>query len=69
MYGLINKAIAGLVIQNFGKSAWHKICDRANVDTSEFVSMEQYPDSLTYDLVGAGRQSYFNICLFWQRPF
>jgi hypothetical protein len=22
-----------------------------------------------YDLVGAGRHSYINICLFWQRPF
>ena len=56
MYGLINKAIAGLVIQNFGESAWAKICSHANIETSEFVSMEQYPDSLTYDLVGAASE-------------
>ena len=56
MYGLINKAIAGLVIQNFGESAWAKICNQANISTSEFVSMEQYPDSLTYDLVGAASE-------------
>jgi hypothetical protein len=56
MYGLINKAIAGLVTQNFGETAWHKICNRANLDTSEFVSMEQYPDSITYDLVGAASE-------------
>ncbi|MAJ47262.1 MAG: hypothetical protein CBC35_08440 [Planctomycetes bacterium TMED75] len=53
MYGLINKAISGLVIQNFGTAAWQEICQAANLDTHEFVSMEQYPDSITYDLVGA----------------
>ena len=53
MYGLINKAISGLVIQNFGAGAWQEICQVANLDTNEFVSMEQYPDSITYDLVGA----------------
>ena len=53
MYGLINEAIQGLVTENFGQDAWFKICAKAGLDHTEFVSMQQYPDSETYDLVGA----------------
>ena len=53
MYGLINEAIQGLVTENFGQEAWVKICAQAGLDHTEFVSMQQYPDSETYDLVGA----------------
>ena len=53
MYGLINEAVQGLVTENFGEDAWVKICAEAGLDHTEFVSMQQYPDSVTYDLVGA----------------
>ena len=53
MYGLINEAVQGLVTENFGQEAWVKICAKAGLDHTEFVSMQQYPDSETYDLVGA----------------
>ena len=56
MYGLINKAISGLVIENFGHESWARICDKAGLDLHEFISMEQYPDSITYDLVGAASE-------------
>ena len=53
MYGLINEAVQGLVTENFGEEAWVKICAKAGLDHAGFVSMQQYPDSVTYDLVGA----------------
>jgi hypothetical protein len=56
MYGLINKAIKGLVLEGFGEDAWRRICDRAEIADDEFLSMEAYDDSLTYDLVGAATE-------------
>ena len=53
MYGLINKAVEGLVREKFGADAWRRIRTRAGLPDEPFVSMEQYPDKTTYDLVGA----------------
>jgi hypothetical protein len=51
MYGLVNKAIKDLVVSKFGADKWQEICDLSNFHDGEFVSMNPYPDSLTYDLV------------------
>jgi len=56
MYGLINKAIKGLVLEGFGEDAWKRIINRAQIDDDEFLSMEAYDDSLTYDLVAAATE-------------
>lgn len=53
MYGLINKAVEGLVRSKFGDDAWNRIRTRAGLPDEPFLSMEQYPDKTTYDLVGA----------------
>ncbi|MEY3022465.1 MAG: hypothetical protein RIS86_1663 [Planctomycetota bacterium] len=53
MYGLINKAVEGLVRSKFGDETWDRIRTRAGLPDEPFVSMEQYPDKTTYDLVGA----------------
>jgi len=53
MYGLINKAVEGLVRSRFGDDAWARIRTRAGLPDEPFVSMEQYPDQSTYDLVAA----------------
>ena len=53
MYGLVNKAIEGLVIENHGEEAWERIKKQAEVDVDLFVSNESYDDSLTYNLVTA----------------
>ncbi|NBW41074.1 heme NO-binding protein [bacterium] len=53
MYGLINKAIQGLITEKFGHEVWDDIRTRAGLTVEPFLSMEQYPDSITYDLVGA----------------
>jgi hypothetical protein len=52
MYGLVNKAIQGLVSQRKGKDAWKRVTQNANTDAS-FLSMETYPDEVTLALVGS----------------
>ncbi len=56
MYGLVNKAIEELVVTNFGEDKWEQIKQKAGVEVDVFVSNEAYPDSVTYDLVGAASE-------------
>jgi hypothetical protein len=53
MYGLVNKAMRELVVKAHGEPVWRKICAEAGYADTEFNSMHQYPDALTYQLVGA----------------
>lgn len=53
MYGLLNRAVRDLAIGMFGTEAWSNVCGRAGVQDDAFQAMEQYPDSMTYDLVAA----------------
>jgi hypothetical protein len=55
MYGLVNKAIQGLVTQRKGSQAWTRIIEETG-STSTFISMETYPDSVSFALVGAAAQ-------------
>lgn len=52
MYGLVNKAVRDLIVDNFDEAKWEEIADSVGVD-HHFISMENYNDSVTYDLVGA----------------
>jgi len=56
MYGLINKAIQGLITEKFGEEVWVDIRARAGLTDEPFVSMQQYPDAVTYDLVQAATE-------------
>lgn len=53
MYGLVNRAIEGLVLERFGPEVWGRICERADLDAPNFVAMESYDDAITYGLVAA----------------
>lgn len=53
MYGLVNKAVEQLVVENYGQDMWDDILDESGIDVDMFLSMEQYDDSVTYDLVAA----------------
>lgn len=53
MYGLVNQAMQQLVVGAHGEGAWRQICRQAGVTDTEFNTMHQYPDTVTYDLVGA----------------
>jgi Haem-NO-binding len=54
MYGLVNKAIQGFVTSQFGAEAWDKVRREAGFEGISFVSMNPYPDDISYKLVGAG---------------
>jgi hypothetical protein len=53
MYGLVNIAIQNVITNKFGNATWERIKDVAEIDTDTFSSLEAYPDSVTYGLVGA----------------
>lgn len=57
MYGLINKAIRGLVIEKFGAETWQRIRKDAGVEGDDFVAMQSYDDAVTYDLVAAASKA------------
>lgn len=38
MYGLVNKAIEGLVCDHYGEETWEKIKAKANVDIDTFIT-------------------------------
>ncbi len=50
MYGLINQAVKEMVVAGYGEEMWEKIRARADVD-DVFVSMDQYPEAVTDNLV------------------
>lgn len=53
MYGIVNRAIHGLVIENFGEEAWNNIKKDSGVDIDYFLSNEPYDDSVTFKLAGS----------------
>ncbi|MCY1010784.1 heme NO-binding domain-containing protein [Nannocystis pusilla] len=56
MYGLVNKAVEDLVCSHYGEGTWAQIQARAGVQQPGFVSMESYPDEVTYKLVDAASE-------------
>ena len=53
MYGLINKAVRGLIVEVAGEDAWSRIRRAAQVEDDDFISMEGYDDAVTFRLVDA----------------
>jgi len=51
MHGLVNQAIRDLAVKVGGEQLWLDIKSRACVDVEVFVSMQAYPDDITYQLV------------------
>lgn len=51
MYGLVNLALEELLVTQFGKPMWKAIIDDVAPDFPGFLSMEVYPDALTYDIL------------------
>lgn len=56
MYGLVNRAIEGLVRQDHGEVTWNRIKERAGVEVGFFGRMVAYDDAITYGLVGAASE-------------
>jgi hypothetical protein len=56
VYGLVNKAFRKLLVDDHGEQTWHVVRNKAGVDDETFVGMRQYPDAVTYDLIGAASE-------------
>ena len=55
MYGMVNRAVRGLVLEQFGEEAWRKIHEKADAPPT-FDAFKQYDDAVTYGLVGAATE-------------
>jgi hypothetical protein len=53
MYGLVNKTLEDMVRSRYGDASWDAINRKAGVDVDASISMDAYPDDVTYKLVGA----------------
>jgi len=53
MYGIVNKAIESLVIENFGEAKWKIIKESSDIDVDFFMSNEPYDDDITFKLANA----------------
>jgi hypothetical protein len=53
MYGVVNKAIQGLVTENFGQEKWEQVRLHSGVNVDTFISNDQYDDSITFKLAMA----------------
>ena len=50
MYGMVNRAIEQFIKEKHSQSTWERVASKAAVE-DEFMSMEQYPDSASVNLV------------------
>ncbi len=53
MFGLVNKGLEDLVCSQYGAEIWEEIKSKAEVEIEAFISMDTYPDDITYRLVAA----------------
>lgn len=50
MYGIVNKAIEDLVVEQFGEYAWERVKQCSGVEVAYFISNNPYNDENTYRL-------------------
>ncbi len=53
MYGLVNQAVQSYVEGQWGEGVWRTVVASAQVEDPEFLTLESYPDSVTYAVVAA----------------
>ena len=58
MYGLVNEALKGWLIERHGDSAWNSVRQMVEGVPGSFGAFEQYDDRVTYELVGAVTKTF-----------
>ena len=53
MYGLVNQAVQDFIVAKHGEPVWERVRSKAGFADPVFIPLEQYPDALTFELVGA----------------
>lgn len=56
MYGMINRAVEGLLVREHGEATWAAVKARAGLDIDHFARVAYYDDTVTYGLVGAASE-------------
>jgi hypothetical protein len=56
MYGIVNQAIQGLVVENYGQEKWDEILKRSGIAETHFISNDSYEDEITFELVAAASE-------------
>lgn len=56
MYGMVNKLLGEVLVNEYGSETWSKIEKKSGTDAGYFIGMEQYPDDVTYNIVGAASE-------------
>lgn len=56
MYGIVNKAIEGLIIDNYGKSTWKEVKVKSKLEIDVFTSNKPYLDETTYILAATASE-------------
>jgi hypothetical protein len=56
MYGIVNQAIQGLVVENYGQEKWDEILKRSGISETHFISDDSYEDEITFELVAAASE-------------
>lgn len=53
MYGVINKSLRDMVVEQFGEAKWSEVLQRSGVPDDSFLAMQSYDDDITYSLAQA----------------
>ena len=53
MYGIVNKAVKELLIEQHGETTWQQVKAKAGLPHDSFLSNEPYDDAVTYQMAGA----------------
>ncbi len=56
MYGMVNKFFEIILTEDHGESRWSEIKAKAGLTEEYFIAMKQYPDQMSYDIVGAASE-------------
>jgi hypothetical protein len=68
MYGVINKAIEGLVTDNYGEAVWQQMKLKSATKVANFIASEPYDDMETYQMAKVAseiQEVFFNFGERW----
>ncbi len=46
MYGLVNKAIKGLLVENYGEETWERVKKDSDIEIDLFLTNQSYDDEV-----------------------
>ena len=56
MYGMVNQAISGLIVEQHGEAVWQAVAERAGIGHTDFRELDNYDDEVTHALVASASE-------------